>query len=444
MDGRRSAGAVEELRTLFRVGVIGDLDDGVLLERFLSGQDGVAEPAFAALVDRHGPMVLRVCRQLLGSAHEAEDAFQATFLVLARRASSIRQGRSLASWLFGVARRVSAHARAASARRRVHERRSAERRNLETRDEIPETWPELYEEIDRLSEKYRLPIVLHHLEGLTYEQTARYLNCPIRTVQIRLSRGRARLRGRLAQRGIASSVGVVGALLSDRAALVALPGGLAARVARSAVAFHTGKVAAAVASARALTWTSGALKSMLMYKIQSTVVFSAVAVALALGVGTIAQQGRGGQPAAALPPAPAKEKTAKAPRAAVDTRDRQILDKLEAPIDASFDKKPLEDFLKYIKAVSSGPTDNGIPIYVDPVGLREAGCTMISPIVVEMKQQPIRVGLRSALRQVGLAYRVDDGLLVIDAPPAILERRLEDVEAKLDRVLQALDLRQPR
>src|SRR6185437_2774696 len=102
---------------------VGSLDDGVLLERFISGVEGVAEPAFAALVERHGPMVLRVCRQLLGNAHEAEDAFQATFLVLARRAASIRQGRSLSSWLFGVARRVSAHARAASVRRRVHERR---------------------------------------------------------------------------------------------------------------------------------------------------------------------------------------------------------------------------------------------------------------------------------------------------------------------------------
>src|SRR5271168_5121338 len=95
------------LCTLYRVGVVGDLTDGQLLERFIAGRDESAEAGFAALVERHAPMVLRVCQQILGDAHDAEDAFQATFLVLARRAGSVRKRESVASWLYGIAQRVA-------------------------------------------------------------------------------------------------------------------------------------------------------------------------------------------------------------------------------------------------------------------------------------------------------------------------------------------------
>ena len=106
------------LCTLYRVGVVGDLTDGQLLERFVAGGDESAEAGFAALVERHGPMVLRVCRQILGDAHDAEDAFQATFLVLARRAGSVRKRESVASWLYGIAHRVARRSQADAARRR--------------------------------------------------------------------------------------------------------------------------------------------------------------------------------------------------------------------------------------------------------------------------------------------------------------------------------------
>src|SRR4051812_22066785 len=163
-----------ELNILFRLGVVGDISDGQLLQRFLATRDGDAEAAFTALVERHGPMVLGVCREILGNAHDAQDAFQATFLVLARKAGSVRNADSLASWLHGVALRVAIRARAAAARRRVYERRGAaiKAAELQRRSGTTEWWPDLHEEIARLPERYREPVVLYYLEGLTTEDAA--------------------------------------------------------------------------------------------------------------------------------------------------------------------------------------------------------------------------------------------------------------------------------
>src|SRR5439155_972518 len=118
-------GILPDLRTLFDAGTVTGLTDGELLERFIARGE-MAEPAFAALVDRHGPMVLRVCRQVLRDGHDAEDAFQATFLILARKAGSVRRRDALGPYLHGVALRVAACARSATVRRRLHERRWAE------------------------------------------------------------------------------------------------------------------------------------------------------------------------------------------------------------------------------------------------------------------------------------------------------------------------------
>src|SRR4051812_45340220 len=115
---------LNRLNTLYQVGVVGDLTDGELLHRLLYARGEAAQAVFSALVDRHGPMVFQVCRTVLGSHHDAQDAFQATFLVLARKAHSIRRADSVASWLHGIAMRVSARAKANAARRRVVERQA--------------------------------------------------------------------------------------------------------------------------------------------------------------------------------------------------------------------------------------------------------------------------------------------------------------------------------
>ncbi len=178
----REAVSLRGLETLYRAGAVGNLTDGQLLEWFVAGRGAgeAAEAGFTALVDRHGPMVLRVCRQILGDTHDAEDAFQATFLVLVRKAGSVRKRDSVASWLHGIARRVARRARSDRARRLEYERRGAEmagRTEARSAGEF-ECWPELHEEVARLPERYREPIVLCYLEGLTTDEASRRLDCP--------------------------------------------------------------------------------------------------------------------------------------------------------------------------------------------------------------------------------------------------------------------------
>jgi RNA polymerase sigma factor (sigma-70 family) len=195
-----------QIEVLFQAGTAAGESDGQLLDRFVQARD---EAAFAALVDRHGAMVLRVCRQVLVDEHDAQDASQATFLVLARRAGAIHGRESVASWLHGVALRVAAKARVAAARRRAHERRgggiSATRHAVDSGLEgVPdhERWQWLHDELDRLPETFRSPLVLCYLEGLTQEQAAAQLRCPLGTVQSRLARGRAKLKSRLEERNM--------------------------------------------------------------------------------------------------------------------------------------------------------------------------------------------------------------------------------------------------
>ena len=183
----------KDLPTLCRLGVVGNLTDGQLLESFLAGNKETAEASFTALVDRHGPMVLRVCTQILGNVDDAQDAFQATFLVLVRRAGSVRKHDSVASWLYGIALRVARRARADAIRRQIHERRSAA--TAREQDMTPEvepecSWPDLHDELGRLPEKYRESVVLCYLQGLSTQAAAQRLGCPQGTVLSRLSRRR--------------------------------------------------------------------------------------------------------------------------------------------------------------------------------------------------------------------------------------------------------------
>ncbi len=193
--------ALRHLQTVFTAGAIGSLPDGVLLERFLSGRGNAdSSAAFAVLVERHGPMVLGVCREVLRNHHDTEDAAQATFLILARNGGSIRRVDSLASWLFGVALRVAARSKAQAVRRRVIEGRGVEMRARSEESGLEGLLPELHEELRRLPERFRAPIVLCHLEGLSNEEAACQLGLSARTLQRRLAHGRERLRARLVGR----------------------------------------------------------------------------------------------------------------------------------------------------------------------------------------------------------------------------------------------------
>jgi len=280
--GRLHARTLGDVRTLFGLGAVGGLSDGQLLDRFLERRDEVAEAAFAALVARHGPMVLRACRGVLRDLHDAQDAFQATFLVLARRAGSIRSRDSVASWLYGVACRVSARARVEAARRRTFERRGAEMapRRIEA-VEPPETWPELLEEVDRLPEKFRSPIVLIDLEGCTQQEAAQRLGWPLGTLQSRLARGRGRLRARLLRRGLAPSAGLLVAMVGPPG-VSAMPAELIDPTARAAMAFAAGSAPSAAIPAAAAALAKGVLKTMLMLKWKTAATLTAVSL---LGAG---------------------------------------------------------------------------------------------------------------------------------------------------------------
>ena len=179
---------------LVRRGSVTGLSDARLLERFLSQRDA---GAFEALVGRHGPMVLAVCRAILRDPHDAEDAFQATFLVLVKKGGTIRGRDALAGWLHQVAHRVAIQANTAAARRRTLERQVGEMAVATTTNGPPaadELLPALHEEIARLPEKYRLAVVHCDLEGMTQAQAAGQLHWSERTIHRRLAEGRARLK----------------------------------------------------------------------------------------------------------------------------------------------------------------------------------------------------------------------------------------------------------
>ena len=184
------------------------MSDGQLLEQFARRRGESAETAFAALVDRHGEMVFCVCRGIVGNDHDAQDAFQATFFILAQKGASLWVRDSIAPWLHQVARRAAGRLKTVVNRQRAIERKAAQiagtAGDLKVHDEWAET---LHEEIGRLPRCFRLPIVLCDLEGHSYEAAAKYLDCPPGTIKSRLARGRNRLRDGLARRGITSAAG---------------------------------------------------------------------------------------------------------------------------------------------------------------------------------------------------------------------------------------------
>ncbi|MGE3805087.1 MAG: RNA polymerase sigma factor [Gemmataceae bacterium] len=207
---------IRQLRRLVGGDVVKDDSDGQLVDRFVRTKD---EQAFAALVDRHGGMVLGVCRRVLGNAADADDAFQATFLTLARKAGSIGKQGSVASWLYGVAYRVALKARTTAGRRRQHERQASAM--SPTAADRTVAWNDLAdlvdEEVNKLPERFRAPLVLCYLQGKSREQAADELGCSFDTVKGRLERARDALRDRLARRGLALSAAVLPTLLTDNA-----------------------------------------------------------------------------------------------------------------------------------------------------------------------------------------------------------------------------------
>jgi len=296
MAGRTSGIIAHDLQILFNVGTVAGLTDGQLLRRFTHGRDDEGQAAFAALVTRHGPMVLRVCGGVLRNLTDIEDAFQATFLVLARKARSIRESDAVGSWLYGVALRIAANTRVAAMRRQIHERRCAAMAAAPvTEEDRHDLELALLEEVDRLPEKYRAPIVLCYLEGLTHEAAACRLSWPVGTVEGRLARARGLLRSRLTRRGLAPPIGLLGASVSAGTVSAAVPMALANATVQAALRFTAGRaaaVAAGVVPAAVSALSEGALKTMLRTKLGLAAVL-VVACVVVTGAGELARQATG-------------------------------------------------------------------------------------------------------------------------------------------------------
>jgi RNA polymerase sigma factor (sigma-70 family) len=293
-----------------------DVSDRELLQRFSALHD---ENAFAALVQRHGPMVLNVSRRVLHNSDDAEDIFQATFLVLLHKAAHLRWKESVGNWLYEVAYRLALKARTASARRRLHEVRVPQPPLGDLPTEL--NWRELQtlldEELHRLPGSYRVPLILCYLEGATRDEAAQRLGWSLSTLKRRLERGRELLRLRLVRRGLTVSAALFAPMLMQNTAQAALPAGLARTTVRTALQLQAGGTLAKLVSSATAALVEGGLKIMFVTKLKVALALL-VAIGAFAGAGALARQGLG-------------EKEANSPAAPSSLRDTGELPTAEPP-----------------------------------------------------------------------------------------------------------------
>jgi RNA polymerase sigma factor (sigma-70 family) len=284
--------------------------DGDLLSRYLAERD---EAAFESLLQRHGAMVLGVCRRILRNEADAQDAFQATFLVFVRKAASIQPRAMVGNWLYGVAQRTSLKARALNRQRHENARLATPRFPTAAREQAQVELQEFLDrELSRIPDKYRAPVVLCGLEGRSLKEAAQQLACPAGTVASRLARGRDLLAKRLARRGWALSSGTLALSLAREASAASVPTALFASTAQAAAAAAAGQtLAAGILPARVFTLADGAVRTMFLSRLHWVmVVCTSIAVAGAGGT-LVAYEASRAEPEGprqqARPPATAEE-----------------------------------------------------------------------------------------------------------------------------------------
>jgi zinc protease len=320
---------IDSLGRLFDAGTVTGLSEAQLLERFLAHRD---ESAFEAILHRHGPLVLGVCRRILDDPHDVADAFQTTFLILVKKARSIRDRDVLGTWLYGVARRVAVRAKVNARRRRTRERTGAEGLDVDhqqpraDRLEANELRALIDAELERLPSRYRQPVILCDLEGQTHEQAAAQIGCPVGTVKSRLSRGREQLRSRLVRRGVAPSVALLASTLAAEAAQ-AVPVEWINQTLAAAVTLAAGNaVAAGTFSAGVVTLWKGVVRSMFLAKMKyaaaAVMAIAFVTTGVWALVGPSPAQPVRGEPAAV--PAPVAQAPAPSPTTSTAPKERNV------------------------------------------------------------------------------------------------------------------------
>ena len=283
--------------------------DQELLQRFVGQRD---EAAFAVVVRRHGPMVLRVALRTLQNEHDAEDVFQATFLVLSQKAHTIRRQESLGSWLYGVAYRLALKTKAMAGERRNRERRvsATPMPTPLAQITVQEAQAILDEELSRLPKKFREPVVLCCLEGLARDEAAKQIGCPASVLKSRLEQARERLRQRLIARGLTLPCGLGAFLLLEGAAAATVPPALIGSITKAAITVAAGKAASTVVTAKVAALTEGVLRTMFLTKIKIATVALVVGM-MALGGGMLTYRtaaAQGDKPPIASDKPPAAEK----------------------------------------------------------------------------------------------------------------------------------------
>jgi RNA polymerase sigma factor (sigma-70 family) len=295
MKGIETTDTRRQLERLFRVGTVVGMTDPQLLEQFVAGDADSAGSAFEAIVERHGPMILRICHSVLRDSHAAEDAFQATFLVLARKARALGSPDLLGNWLYGVALRTARKAKALAVRRRVHDRNVALLRSVATADTASDPSQAdieqvVHDEINRLPRPYRAVVVVCYFEGMSQMEAARQLCLTETTVRGRLARARKLLGKRLMRRGVMPSVGLV-SLENASGTSLRIPGMIAQATARAALVFaKRGKAMPGALSGTAHGLANGVLATMWFTSLK-TIASALIAVAfLVAGAALVAQQ----------------------------------------------------------------------------------------------------------------------------------------------------------
>jgi RNA polymerase sigma factor (sigma-70 family) len=425
-------GAPESLRALVRA--LGPAsatapNDGQLLERFCEDRD---ESAFAALVERHGPMVLSVCLRVLGSPHDAEDAFQATFLVLARRATAIGNPHLLSNWLYGVAWRTASRARVAAARRRAHETNagSCATMSRDAKVDTGELRSVVDEELNRLPARYRAPLVLCYLEGRTQDEAAAQLGWAKGVLRSRLDRGRDKLRKRLLRRGFGVAAAALTVGLAEDAAGAAITRALVQRTASAAVAFAAGMPLAGTLSGTAVL-ARGVVDAMFLTKLKLSGLLFFTACLLGSGVlwGRPAFIGRANSAPAVSSSASVFERplaqstlghpaSAQAPRSAPA---RDIRDQLEQKIDrVGFDQGTrLPDALELISDKYDLTIRINEPAFKEMTpGWELEETKVLLPVVTNVT---VRQALGMLFEQAGVQYVVQNNDLIV-VPQAWVDR----------------------
>jgi RNA polymerase sigma-70 factor (ECF subfamily) len=428
MSHGRLGGVLDHLRrTALRHDAAG-VSDAQLLDCFLSRRD---EAAFEALVRRHGPMVLGVCRRVLGNEQDAEDAFQAAFLVLVRKAASIQPRDLVGHWLYGVAYRTALEARGILARRRAKERQ------VSTMPEPPapqitsdsDVRPVLDEELHRLPEKYRAAIVLCELEGRSRREAAGLLRIPEGTLSSRLATARRMLAGRLTRRGFGVSAAALAALFAHQASAT-IPAPLLTQTVRAATLFAVGAGATAALSTNVVLVTEGVLKAMFLTKLKTVTAVCALMVVLGGGIGLVGHA-TSADPADGDKAGQVKSKDAKKTGTAGAVEaipNKEVEKKLNAKISVKFQDTNFEDALVELRE------NTGINIIVDKRALAEAGLNLNIPVTLHLQGVSRKTVLKHILREAGLTYSIDDGILIVTTPQADkLVRRVYPVQ---DLVIQ--------